>query len=122
MHSSVLVNSTWADIFNLVSSRDVYIPSAAFGDHFIHRACWASSVAQRNHRSRYHAPNLRRLSIEYVAAGFDDIFNRVGLAALPPQTTHLDVRYSFSYMMPTWLESLKEKQEKGGMCGGKRNG
>ncbi|KAJ7114048.1 hypothetical protein C8R44DRAFT_630402 [Mycena epipterygia] len=37
MRSSMLVNSTWTDIFDLVSSRDVYIPSSAFCDHFIQR-------------------------------------------------------------------------------------
>jgi hypothetical protein len=37
MRSSMLVNSTWADVFDLVSSRDVYIPSFAFTDHFIQR-------------------------------------------------------------------------------------
>ncbi|KAJ7098727.1 hypothetical protein B0H15DRAFT_821972 [Mycena belliarum] len=35
MRSSALVNSTWADIFDLISSRDVYVPSAAFCDHLI---------------------------------------------------------------------------------------
>jgi hypothetical protein len=59
------------------------------------------------------APNLRRLSIEYVDTGFEDIFNRVGLAALPPQITHLDLRYSFSDAMPIWLvESLRRKQQR----------
>ncbi|KAF8210995.1 hypothetical protein K438DRAFT_2047123, partial [Mycena galopus ATCC 62051] len=157
MHSSVLVNSTWADIFDHVSLRDVYIPSAAFGDHFIQRlrrqpsttATSSSTTRSENlmcqsltiqitneeiHPPKNRpmclpmggvldsllesldawslAPNLRRLSIEYVNIGFDDIFNRVGLAALPPQTNHLDVQYSFSDAMPPWLvESLQEKQE-----------
>ncbi|KAF7371142.1 hypothetical protein MSAN_00749600 [Mycena sanguinolenta] len=161
MRSSTLVNSTWADIFDLVSSRDVYIPSSAFCDHFIQRlrrqepppatpshplvelllrpfyspakrsiqtgrsanlACQSLTIQIAN-QDRVHpgenspmrlpmggvldslvevldarslAPNLRRLSIEFLDTGFADIFSRVGLAALPPQITHLDVRYSFS--------------------------
>ncbi|KAJ7208763.1 hypothetical protein B0H12DRAFT_1225163 [Mycena haematopus] len=176
MRSSALVNSTWADIFDLVSSRDVYIPSAAFCDHFIQRlrqqpgpatpssslfglflrpfrgpakqsiqtrqsanlACRSLTIQIINddvHPEKHRpmrlpmggvsdsllemldawslAPNLRRLSIEYVDTGFDDIFSRVGLAALPPQIMHLDLRYSFNDTMPTWLiESLQKKQER----------
>ncbi|KAJ7163556.1 hypothetical protein C8R43DRAFT_989986 [Mycena crocata] len=37
MRSCMFVNSTWADIFDLISSRDVYIPSPAFCDHFLQR-------------------------------------------------------------------------------------
>lgn len=59
------------------------------------------------------APNLRRLSIEYRDTGFENIFDRDGLTALPPQITHLDLRYVFSDAMPTWLvESLRGKQER----------
>ncbi|KAJ7208775.1 hypothetical protein B0H12DRAFT_1079900 [Mycena haematopus] len=187
MRSSALVNSTWADIFDLVSSRDVYIPSAAFCDHFIHRlrlrqpalaapstysffgmflrrsrgpakqpmptanlACQSPSttrpcgafnsltiqIINEDVYPGVHtpmrlpmggvleslletldawslAPNLRRLSIEYHDTGFDDIFTRVGLAALPPQIAHLDVRYSFSDTMPPWLvEAVRRKKER----------
>ncbi|KAJ7147659.1 hypothetical protein C8R43DRAFT_1010338 [Mycena crocata] len=59
------------------------------------------------------APNIRCLSIEYLDAGFDDIFQRDGLAALPSQITHLELRYSFNNETPVWLvESLREKQQK----------
>ncbi|KAJ7743747.1 hypothetical protein B0H14DRAFT_3607187 [Mycena olivaceomarginata] len=121
MRSSALVNSTWADIFNLVALRDVYIPSAAFSDHFLQclRAqpttaasssgsfgrlldCFRSPARPhiQSHTDRKScvghmrlpmggvldslletldawslAPNLRRLSIEYVDTGFEDIFN-----------------------------------------------
>ncbi|KAJ7483457.1 hypothetical protein FB451DRAFT_1234673 [Mycena latifolia] len=173
MRSSVLVNSTWADIFDLVSSRDIYIPSSAFCDHFIQQlrapepnatalpssflshffrgfqkpseptiqarsanlACQSLTIQianiavhpDKHNRSRLPmgavlddlletldahslAPNLRRLSIEYLDAGFDDVFHRAGLAALPSQITHLEVRYSFS--APVWLvEALRKKQE-----------
>ncbi|KAJ7663975.1 hypothetical protein DFH06DRAFT_337358 [Mycena polygramma] len=180
MRSSALVNSTWADIFDLVS-RDVYIPSAAFCDHFTHRllrdhftqrsrsqahsSAILSSLRRLLDRFRGQAkpsiqarsanlrcqsltiqipnvdvhpdckgrtrqpmagvlddlleiidahslvPNLRRLSIEYVDTGFDDVLHRVALAALPPQVTHLDLRYSFSSAMPSWLvEALRRKQ------------
>ncbi|KAJ7155884.1 hypothetical protein C8R46DRAFT_815347, partial [Mycena filopes] len=159
MRSSPLVNSTWAELFDLASSRDVYIPSSAFSEHFIRRlrdqptttvptssparspnlACQSITIQlvntdlhpDKNGRIRlpmgavldelletldaraFLAPNVRRLSIEYVDAGFDDVFQRVGLAALPPQITHLDLRYSFSPQMPTWLlASLREKQER----------
>ncbi|KAJ7173390.1 hypothetical protein C8R46DRAFT_893425 [Mycena filopes] len=179
MRSSPFVNSTWAELFDVASSRDVYIPSAAFSDHFIRRlrdqpttmfprasssafrrlfdrilpskpalssparspnlACQSITIQlvntdihpDKNGRIRlpmgavldelletldaraFLAPNVRRLSIEYVDAGFDDVFQRVGLAALPPQITHLDLRYSFSPQMPTWLlASLREKQER----------
>ncbi|KAJ7902557.1 hypothetical protein B0H14DRAFT_2666650 [Mycena olivaceomarginata] len=177
MRSSTLVNSTWADIFDLVSSRDVYIPSAAFCNHFVQRlhaqppavapssffgplldlfrgptmeppihpapgsanlACQSLTIQIANdyvHPAKISpmrlpmggvldsllerldawslAPNLRRLAIEYVDTGFDDIFNRDGLAALPRQITHLDLRYSFSAATPPWLvESLRRKQER----------
>ncbi|KAJ7853362.1 hypothetical protein B0H13DRAFT_1202797 [Mycena leptocephala] len=176
MRSSLLVSTTWADIFDLVSSRDVYIPSAVFCDHFIQRlrsqppavspsstfewfleyfgapskpstsiqsrsanqACQSITIQianadihfDRNARMRLPmggvldhllenldvwslAPNLRRLSIEYVDAGFEDIFRRTGPAALPTQITHLDLRYSFSRATPTWLvEALRKKQER----------
>ncbi|KAJ6580808.1 hypothetical protein B0H19DRAFT_1017280 [Mycena capillaripes] len=176
MRSSALVNSTWADIFDLISSRDVYIPSAAFCDHFIQRlrdqtpavppsssvierflrfrrpskpstplirrsanlACRSLTIQianvdihpDKNSRMRLPmgatlddllenldaralAPNLRRLSIEYLDAGFEDVFQRAGLAALPTQITHLDLRYSFSAETPLWLaESLRKKQER----------
>ncbi|KAJ6471874.1 hypothetical protein C8R45DRAFT_908062 [Mycena sanguinolenta] len=158
MRSSALVNSTWADIFDLVSSRDVYIPSSAFCEHFIQRlrnleppparpshprrsanlVCQSLTIQIANEDCVHPgkspmrlpmggvldsllealdawslAPNLRRLSIEFLDTGFEDIFTRMGLAALPPQITHLDVRYTFSKGMPAWLmESLKRKQER----------
>ncbi|KAJ6485511.1 hypothetical protein C8R45DRAFT_829398 [Mycena sanguinolenta] len=159
MRSSALVNSTWADLFDLVSSRDVYIPSSAFCEHFIQRlrsqesaparpsyprrsanlACQSLTIQIAN-ADRVHpgknipmrlpmggvldsllevldawslAPNLRQMSIEFLDTGFEDAFSRVGLAALPPQIKHLDVRYTFSKEVPTWLiESSKRKQER----------
>ncbi|KAJ7501828.1 hypothetical protein B0H11DRAFT_1907748 [Mycena galericulata] len=57
------------------------------------------------------APNLRRLTIEYVNAGFDDVFTHGILATLPSQVTHLEFRYSFSEATPSWLvKALREKQ------------
>ncbi|KAK7055578.1 hypothetical protein R3P38DRAFT_1361524 [Favolaschia claudopus] len=174
IQSSALVNSTWADTFDLISSRDVYIPSAAFCDDFIRRlrtpppalvhpeplttrfrnlflgrpakssprrrsannSCQSITIQIPNldvhpphnrpmrlpmgsvlddllEQLDVHslAPNLRRLSIEYVDAGFDDVFGRVGLAALPEQVTHLDVSYVYSSTMPPWLAgALQDKQ------------
>ncbi|KAJ7114044.1 hypothetical protein C8R44DRAFT_984596 [Mycena epipterygia] len=174
MRSSMLVNSTWADIFDLVSSRDVYIPSSAFCDHFIQRlraqpppdfpssllssflrsfqrpskppieprsanlACQSLTIQianvdvhpDKNGRPRLPmgavfddllenldarslAPNLRRLNIEYLDAGFDDIFHRTGIAVLPSQIKNLEVHYSFSAATPVWLvDSLCDKQER----------
>ncbi|KAJ7147678.1 hypothetical protein C8R43DRAFT_1129595 [Mycena crocata] len=172
MRSSMLVNSTWADVFDLISSRDVYIPSSAFCDHFLQRlrapshkapapsfigsilrrfrqpstiiprstnlACQSITIQIPNvdghpdKNGRIHlpmgsvldellenvdarglAPNLHRLSIEYLDVGFDDIFQRDGLAALPSQVTHLELHYSFNSAMPVWLvKSLREKQQK----------
>ncbi|KAK7007419.1 hypothetical protein R3P38DRAFT_3366196 [Favolaschia claudopus] len=167
MRSSALVNSTWAEIYSFESSRDVYIPSAAFCDHFIERIRSPRATTLRTAAPSFAAtvmalfsprpkqcesitiqiahddvhphkdrpmrmpmggvldtlletinawslvPNLRRLSVEYMNAGFDDIFARAGFAPLPEQITHLDVRYSFSDAMPIWLaESLRRKQEK----------
>ncbi|KAJ7780101.1 hypothetical protein DFH07DRAFT_682358, partial [Mycena maculata] len=140
MRSSALVNSTWADIFDLVSSRDIYLPSPPYFDHFIRRlraqphttpskgplspanlACQSLTIQLAKPDVRSHkynrrrvpmsailsrllarlnaysiAPNLRRLIIEYLDAGFEDLFQRAALAAVPSQITHLDVRYSFS--------------------------
>ncbi|KAJ7621988.1 hypothetical protein DFH06DRAFT_769792 [Mycena polygramma] len=176
MHSSTLVNSAWADTYDSVSSRDVYIPSAAFCDHFIRRlretpAPVPSSCIKRFLRrfrtpakpslkrrssniscqsltiqipqfnddlyknggiclpylpmgavldnlleqldAHSLVPNLRRLSIEYRDAAVDDIFHRTGMAALPPQITHLDLRFSFSAVAPTCLiVSLREWAER----------
>lgn len=59
------------------------------------------------------APNLRRLTIEYLDAGFDDIFRRDGLGALPTHITNLEVLFSFNPEMPAWLvKSLREKQQR----------
>ncbi|KAJ7691977.1 hypothetical protein B0H17DRAFT_1062349 [Mycena rosella] len=175
MRSSMLVNSTWADTLDLVSSRDVYIPSSAFCDYFIQQlraqapaaattspssflssflrganqppkrtmrrrpanlACKSMTIQIANvmtHPDKHThprlpmgavldelletldarslAPNLRRLTIEYLDAGFTDVFHRTGLAALPPQVTHLELRYAFSADTPVWLvEALREKQ------------
>ncbi|KAJ7663949.1 hypothetical protein DFH06DRAFT_1087801 [Mycena polygramma] len=155
IRSSALVNSTWADVFDLVSSRDVYAHSSAvlsflrrLLDRFRGQAkpsiqarsanlrCQSLTIQIPNvdvhpdckGRTRQpmagvlddlleiidaHSlvPNLRRLSIEYVDTGFDDVLHRVALAALPPQVTHLDLRYSFSLAMPSWLvEALRRKQ------------
>ncbi|KAJ7143323.1 hypothetical protein C8R43DRAFT_1199327 [Mycena crocata] len=172
IRSSALVNFTWADIFDLISSRDVYIPSSAFCDHFLQRlrvqspevpapsyigsflrhfrkptkitqrpanlACQSISIRianvdvhpDKNGRMRLPmgavldellenldahalAPNLRRLTIDYLDAGFDDVFQRAGLAALPSQITTLELHYSFSADVPAWLiKALQEKQEK----------
>lgn len=183
MRSSILVNSTWADIFDLISSRDVYIPSSLYSEHFIRRlrakppvtsvpspsssflgsffrlfeqapiqarsanlpvqarsanlACRSLTIQIPNvnvhpdQHNRLHlpmgsvldelletldvqslAPNLRRLSIEYLDAGFDDVFEREGPAAMAEQITHLELHYSFSETTPSWLaKSLQEKQE-----------
>ncbi|KAJ7167555.1 hypothetical protein C8R46DRAFT_1218492 [Mycena filopes] len=135
MRASPLVNSTWAELFQAEWTRDVYIPSAAFAEHLIRRlrdepAALANPSVHPDQNARIRlpmgavldellenldarslAPNLRRLSIEYIDAGFDDVFQRVGLAALPPQVTHLDLRYTFSPGMPSWLlASMREKQ------------
>ncbi|KAJ7483377.1 hypothetical protein FB451DRAFT_1439317 [Mycena latifolia] len=174
MRSSMLVNSTWAEIFTFISERDVYIPSSAFCVHFIQRlrapvpnspaasssflsrffrgfqdqrkprvrsanlACQSLTIEivnvdvhpDKHNRTRMPmggvlddllenldarslAPNLHRLTIEYPDAGFDDIFHRAALAALPSQITHLELRYAFSPKMPPWLvKSLQEKQER----------
>ncbi|KAJ7230372.1 hypothetical protein GGX14DRAFT_335467, partial [Mycena pura] len=174
MRSSVLVNSTWATLFDHISSRDVYIPSSAYCDHFIQRlrtqprpvasssflggfvrlfqkplapaaelhpanlACRSITIQIANpavHPDKYNrihlpmaavldelmehidahglAPHLRRLSIEYLNAPFDDVFRRVGLAGLPSQIKHLELRYLFSADMPSWLaDALREKQKR----------
>jgi hypothetical protein len=181
MRASALVNSTWADVFDLVSSRDVYIPSGQFCDHFIQRlrtgtqppavappysyfgwffdyfrgpvskpsieqarsanlACQSITIQITNPAKCIGqksgspmrlpmsgvldhllenidvwslTPNLRRLSIEYVDAGFEDIFKRAGLAALPTQLTHLDLRYAFNDATPGWfVDSLRMRQER----------
>ncbi|KAJ6568426.1 hypothetical protein DFH09DRAFT_918112 [Mycena vulgaris] len=152
MRSSLLVNSTWADTFDLVSSRDVFIPSSAFCDHWIQRlraptpsvprsanlACQSITIQLANvdvHPDKHNrmrmpmgavldnllenldarslAPNLRRLTIEYLDATFGDVFHRAGLAALPSQITHLELRYSFGSETPAWLvKALKDKEER----------
>ncbi|KAJ7230356.1 hypothetical protein GGX14DRAFT_582952 [Mycena pura] len=175
MRSSALVNSTWAALFDRISSRDVYIPSSAYCDHFIQRlrtqprpiapsssflggfvrlfqkpsapaaephpanlACRSITIQIANpavHPNKYNrahlpmaaaldelmeyidahglAPHLRRLSVEYLNAPFDDVFRRVGLGALPPQIEHLELRFSFGAEMPPWLaRALRENQER----------
>ncbi|KAJ7867589.1 hypothetical protein B0H13DRAFT_1511944, partial [Mycena leptocephala] len=156
MRASALVNSTWADVFDLVSSHDVYIPSGQFCDHFIQRlrtgtqppaqarsanlACQSITIQITNPAKCIGqksgspmrlpmsgvldhllenidvwslTPNLRRLSIEYVDAGFEDIFKRAGLAALPTQLTHLDLRYAFNDATPGWfVDSLRMRQKR----------
>ncbi|KAK6977936.1 hypothetical protein R3P38DRAFT_3120147 [Favolaschia claudopus] len=173
MRSFPLVNSSWADILDSISSRDVFIPSSAFCDEFIRRlrfepslpvlqprkslmarlrssfrkspkpsfqrrpandACRSITIQMVNDGMRLPmggvlddllesldafslAPNLRRLSIEYVDTAFDDIFDRVGLAALPEQVEHLDVRFSFSAAAPgSFTESSSKRQERRGFC------
>ncbi|KAJ7080743.1 hypothetical protein B0H15DRAFT_786997 [Mycena belliarum] len=152
MRSSALVNSTWADIFDLLSSRDVYVPSSAFADHFLQRlraqppagptqmlrsanvACQTLTIQLANDNGANEharvpmgsvlddllegfdawslAPNLRRLTVEYLDVGFDDVFRRISLAALPVQVTHLELLYSFSPgMLARPLRSLQELKE-----------
>ncbi|KAJ7498158.1 hypothetical protein B0H11DRAFT_1998921 [Mycena galericulata] len=175
MVSSPLVNSTWADIFDTISSRDVYIPRYSYSELFIRRlrkqpistasssssffrslfpffgqtpkehrqalppnlACQSITIQITNvnvHPDRHgavrlpmrlaleeildeldgrsFAPNLRCLTIEYVDAGFNDVFERDLLAALPSEVTHLELHYSFSEATPSWLvKALREKQE-----------
>ncbi|KAJ7261997.1 hypothetical protein C8J57DRAFT_461215 [Mycena rebaudengoi] len=171
IRSSTLVNSTWAALFTLISSRDVFIPSSSFCDHFLQQlrappivdapptfldrllcrpkpskpetrsanlACQSitiqianidvhpgakarmrlpmASVLEElleNLDARALAPNLRRLSIEYLDAGFDDLFQRQGLASLPSHVTHLELKFSFDPKTPVWLvKSLRENQER----------
>ncbi|KAJ7486341.1 hypothetical protein B0H11DRAFT_1913629 [Mycena galericulata] len=184
MLSSSLVNSTWADIFDTISLRDVYIPRYSYSEFFIRRmrkqseppistaasssffrsliplfkqttkelrqapcpelrqtpcpnlACRSITIQIANVNVHpdsdgrmwlpmrlaleevmdqfiepSFAPNLRRLTIEYVNAGFDDVFTHGILATLPSQVTHLELRYSFSEATPSWLvKALREKQ------------
>ncbi|KAK7014255.1 hypothetical protein R3P38DRAFT_2638601 [Favolaschia claudopus] len=172
MQSFPLVNSSWADIFDCISSRDVYIPSSACCEDFIRRlrssppilvprkslmtrlrrhfypstkvffqrrpandACRSITIQIVNDGMRLPmggvlddllesldafslAPSLRRLSIEYIDTAFDDdIFDRVGLAALPEQVEHLDVRFSFSSAAPgSFPESSTKRQERRRFC------
>ncbi|KAJ7065481.1 hypothetical protein C8F01DRAFT_1249044 [Mycena amicta] len=169
MISSTLVNSIWADLFDLVASRDV---SPALAEHFLeqiratpilaaptsflqrvfhwraprparpakrsyNRSCRSLTIRISNpavHPSKYtHAPllpmgfvfddlleyidahsllsNLCTLAIEYVDVPFNDLFLRVGLAALPEQVEELTVRWTYSAGMPPWLaDALREMQ------------
>ncbi|KAH9935051.1 hypothetical protein B0H21DRAFT_894317 [Amylocystis lapponica] len=43
----------------------------------------------------HHVPHLRRLAVEYVNWGFDDIFDQGRLLVVPPQVSHLALRFSF---------------------------
>ncbi|KAJ7483385.1 hypothetical protein FB451DRAFT_1439342 [Mycena latifolia] len=131
MRSSMLVNSTWADIFALISERDVYIPSSAFCDHFIQRlrapapnspAASSSFLSrffrgfQDRRKPQVRSANLACQSLRIEIVNVDvhpDKHNRTRLAALPLQITHLELRYTFSPGMPPWLvKSLQEKQER----------
>ncbi|KAF7317611.1 hypothetical protein MKEN_00848500 [Mycena kentingensis (nom. inval.)] len=56
-------------------------------------------------------PNLRTVAIEYVDAPFEDLFQRVGMAALPEQVERLEVRWTYSDGMPVFLvDVLRERQ------------
>ncbi|KAJ7091926.1 hypothetical protein B0H15DRAFT_180876 [Mycena belliarum] len=117
MRASALVNSTWADIFDLVSTRDVYVPSAAFCDHFIGQlrmqqpsapAAPPSSPLSRLFRAltkpsktcsvKRRSPNLSCTSITFQLANVDvhpDRHNRVRLpmaAALDELLENIDAR------------------------------
>ncbi|KAJ7065484.1 hypothetical protein C8F01DRAFT_747324 [Mycena amicta] len=175
MTASALVGSTWADLFDRISSRDVYLTSPTLSEHFLEqvrassqpkpkpqspsilqrffglgRRAKSNRLAKRSpnlacrtltlqitnptvHPRHKHVPdlpmgfvlddilehvdaytllpNLRTLAIEYIDAPFDDLFQRIGLAALPQHVAHLDVRWTYSSGMPTWLAgALREKQ------------
>ncbi|KAF7309381.1 hypothetical protein MIND_00308900 [Mycena indigotica] len=170
-----LVNSTWADLFDMISTKNVYIMSPAIEEHFLHSvrasaqpsskpsrrnrfcrlfrwpgkrmasnpppkrsanlACQTLTIQIANPAIHPHLrphmpmtnifdellenidahsllPNLHALSIEYVDAPFEDVFLRMGLAALPEHVSDLAVSWSYSDGMPPWLATaLREKQK-----------
>jgi hypothetical protein len=66
-------------------------------------------------RSLGYLPNLRRVSIEYVNWGFDDISDHYRLIAFPDQVTELELKYTFtegvSHQFVDKLRSDYERRE-----------
>ena len=61
-------------------------------------------------------PNLRRVSIEYVNWGFDDVFDQYRLIAFPAQVTNLELDYTFSQKTPPWLIGALRSNQERHMC------
>ena len=58
-------------------------------------------------------PNLRRVSIEYVNWGFDDIFDQYRLIAFPEQVTELELKYTFTPGVPRpFVDNLRSEYER----------
>jgi len=61
-------------------------------------------------RSIGYLPNLRRVSIEYVNWGFDDISDHYRLVAFPDQVTELELKYTFTEGVPErFVDSLRSE-------------
>ncbi|KAJ7483455.1 hypothetical protein FB451DRAFT_1439534, partial [Mycena latifolia] len=105
MESSMLVNSTWADIFDSISSRDVYIPSSTFCEHFIQRLRAPKSVTPTI-RSRSVNLACQSLTIQIVnvavhpdkhilpmGAVLDKFLESLNGRFLTPNLRHLSIEY-----------------------------
>lgn len=140
--TSTLVNLAWLSAFATVSSRDVYIPSASYADHFMRQMfkadrmykkydlgnpelhCQSLSFTLRSYSRpkivrdiRVHAareealgtglsttladlrttgclPNLRRVAIEYIDWGTEDIFTNFRFSHFPTQVTELYLNFT----------------------------
>jgi len=63
-----------------------------------------------------YVPNLRRVTLEYVDWGFDDVFDQCRLLTLPPQVSRLELNYRFSDNLKSVGRSLSERYRRQPCC------
>ncbi|KAJ7650949.1 hypothetical protein FB45DRAFT_28486 [Roridomyces roridus] len=104
MQTSRLVNSTWAETFDLVSSRDVYITSPAssgrFLGHLISRPMDGLAVrsltvqigGSPSHKKDNDTSNTKR-TVLIMEAALIDLLDRLDVFDATPNLHHLSVHY-----------------------------
>ncbi|THH30730.1 hypothetical protein EUX98_g3480 [Antrodiella citrinella] len=59
-----------------------------------------------------YTPNLRRVTLDYADWGFGDVFDQMRLVPLPPQVTHLEIKYSFSEKLKSTAGGLRRSYDR----------
>ncbi|KAI0793936.1 hypothetical protein C8Q74DRAFT_1245794 [Fomes fomentarius] len=61
-------------------------------------------------------PNLRRISLEYIDWGYENIFDQLSTPTLPPQVTHLSAHFAFTTPalapLATYLKTLFTRRDR----------